>query len=398
MVVKAYEGTALDLYLQANAKRYGLTSARVQGWIGDDVARTYATYHEVLKAAEEPLSYDDLVKRVRKLLAKRHNWVEGRNLGAQSGTQSNDPILNRRPYVLERDELPKFQVDMSYAGGNAIDLCEGGALAQSVYGVKGPLDPKAGDPMFVEGAWALASLEIGEIQRKHDVQFVDTSTGLEAALYVNVHTGEYALSYAGTGTNDFWDVIADATQLEGMSYQHAQALNLALAVDDYLPGESLTFVGHSLGGGEAMLAHHATGRPASVYNPAWITDATLDAFGLERDPALPGVTVNILSGEIVNALQSNSGKIAIGSLLEGMSGLAKTAMDVEGVRGGEGGTIFYDDPTPLTPDDLSLKGRAMLSLERHLIDRLMAAIKAYPHQSRLYKQPPKPVYRGGFVR
>jgi len=300
--------------------------------------------------------------------------------------------------VLERDEIPKFEVATSYAGGNAIDVCEGGALAQSAYLVRGPFDPKAGDPMFVEGAWALCSVEIGAIQQAKGVQFVDPSTGLDAALYVNVYTGDYALAYAGTDANDIMDIIADATQLEGLSIQHAKALKLARAVNDYLKGERLTIVGHSLGGGEAMLAHYATGRPASVYNPAWVTDATLNNLGLDRSAGLSGVTVNILSGEILNALQSRSGRIAIWSILAGMPGVAMTALDVEGVRGGEGGTIFYDDPTPPGWDDPTLKEQVILSVERHGMDRLMEAIKAYPDQSRLYKQPPKPVYRGGFVR
>jgi hypothetical protein len=370
----------------------------VEAMSGLDADNQPETTH--IGAVDDHYRYDGAGERARKLVDKVHVGEQGPYPDAQNSTGPDDPIVKQSDYVLERDELPKFEVQTSYAGGNAIDVCEGGALAESAYHVRGPLDPKAVDPMFVEGAWALCSAEIGEIQRKYHVQFVDTRTGLEAALHVNVNTGEYALSYAGTNDRqgEFKDVIADAAQLYGLSIQHAQALRLAQVVSTYLKGERLTFVGHSLGGGEAMLAHHATGRPASVYNPAWITDATLNTLGVERDTVLSGVTVNILSGEILNALQSNSDAIGIVAGLAGIPLVADMAKAVKGVRGGEGNTIFYTDPTPLKPDDFTLKGMVKLAVERHGMDRVMKAIMAYPDQSRLYKQAPKPVYRGAFVR
>jgi len=316
--------------------------------------------------------------------------------GTQSDTGTDDPILKRSPYIAERDAIPKFQVDTTYIGGNCIDLCEGGALAESVYSVKGTTTEENEAALFVEGAWVLSSLDIGKIQGSYGVQFVDASTGLEAALYVNVNTGDYVLSFAGT--NDFQDVIADVVQLKGFSIQHAQALKLALAVDDYLQGQSLAFVGHSLGGGEALLAHYATGRPASVYNPAWISDATLNNFGIKRDNSLPGLTVNIVSGEIVDALQSSSKLLTPLLMLANSPGLAKTAWGVEGVRAREGSTIFYEDPTPQTARDSNLVGAVTLSVRRHLMSTMMEAIKAHPDQRRLYKQGPTPMYHVRPVR
>ena len=41
-------------------------------------------------------------------------------------------------------------------------------------------------------------------------------------------------------------------------------------------GITLTFVGHSLGGGEAALASMVTGNPAVTYNPAAVSNATIN--------------------------------------------------------------------------------------------------------------------------
>ena len=41
-------------------------------------------------------------------------------------------------------------------------------------------------------------------------------------------------------------------------------------------GLTLTFVGHSLGGGEAALASMVTGNPAITYNPAAVSNTTID--------------------------------------------------------------------------------------------------------------------------
>lgn len=47
----------------------------------------------------------------------------------------------------------------------------------------------------------------------------------------------------------------------------------------------MTFIGHSLGGGEAAAASMATGRLAVTFNPATVSQKTIDNLSLNKDKA-----------------------------------------------------------------------------------------------------------------
>ena len=82
------------------------------------------------------------------------------------------------------------------------------------------------------------------------------------------------------------DALTDITQVFGMNPQYMQALEVAKKLNYVLRNYDLTFVGHSLGGGEAALAAMVTGRYAITYNPAGLSTISmvwLDVMGYSTD-------------------------------------------------------------------------------------------------------------------
>mgnify|MGYP001113910436 CR=1 FL=1 len=52
-----------------------------------------------------------------------------------------------------------------------------------------------------------------------------------------------------------------------------------------MQNKELTFIGHSLGGGEAAAASMATGRLAVTFNPATVSQKTIKKLSLNKDKA-----------------------------------------------------------------------------------------------------------------
>jgi hypothetical protein len=112
---------------------------------------------------------------------------------------------------------------------------EAAEISAHVYG-----DKKNG---ILSGGWMVSAKKI------KDVNFNSSSNGLKSQLYeriitVGEHKGEKEYVYATAGTNDFTDVIHDATQaISGFSTQYAQSVNNAVRINKDL-GENiqLTFV------------------------------------------------------------------------------------------------------------------------------------------------------------
>lgn len=88
--------------------------------------------------------------------------------------------------------------------------------------------------------------------------------------------------YATAGTVTIKDMTHNFTQLDGTSTQYAQSIENAWVLSSRIAavGGSLSFTGHSLGGGEAVCNALATGLPAIVFNPAGVADATKLAHGI----------------------------------------------------------------------------------------------------------------------
>ena len=105
---------------------------------------------------------------------------------------------------------------------------------------------------------------------------MNDETGLNSTLYQRKNRDgktEYAYVFAGTASAT--DAIEDALQLGGLSEQYKHAIDNARILSKELGDAELTFIGHSLGGGEAAAASMATGRAAITFNPAAITFPTI---------------------------------------------------------------------------------------------------------------------------
>jgi hypothetical protein len=99
------------------------------------------------------------------------------------------------------------------------------------------------------------------------------SDGFAASVYVN-GTNEVVISFRGTDSDDLVPFIADwwegniPAALGNYSAQVAQAIARVADVEAQYPGASLSFTGHSLGGGLASLMAVFFDRPAYVFDPA----------------------------------------------------------------------------------------------------------------------------------
>ena len=200
------------------------------------------------------------------------------------GARQHDPILARWDRI---DPLCEKYYNVSpynYCGNNPIILVdpdgkqptyeEALAMAQHVYG-------DVNDDVLI-GGWQHSTFNIG-------LQLSNSENGLNSMIYERIVDGnvtEYA--YVTAGTTDNQDIIQDMKQLFGVSEQYTQSMENAEILSIQLSDRELTYIGHSLGGGEAgvnLLAtahHNPNKRSAITFNSAGVSDATLNNLGLSR--------------------------------------------------------------------------------------------------------------------
>ncbi len=158
------------------------------------------------------------------------------------------------------------------------------------------------------GGWQESALQVP------DVVFTD-DTGLNSKLYERqtVTQKEYIYATAGTDMDDIKDWVANVTQVLGSSNQYENALRNATLISDKVGDAKLTFVGHSLGGGEAAYnALKLPNRRAITFNPAGVSPIgnvkgyygtelnNIDAFITMNDP------LNIMQ-DILDFIPSSDG-------------------------------------------------------------------------------------------
>lgn len=93
-------------------------------------------------------------------------------------------------------------------------------------------------------------------------------TGLKAKLY-DIGSDNAICAFAGTQTLKDWK--NNAGQALGLSAQYDEALEYGKALQKKFPKYSITFVGHSQGGGEAAYCSLHLGAKAITFNPAGLS-------------------------------------------------------------------------------------------------------------------------------
>ncbi len=140
--------------------------------------------------------------------------------------------------------------------------------------------------------------------------------GLQSALFQRTVDGATEYAYVYAGTNSFKDAVEDVAQLAGIAQQYNTAINNAKTLSNELGDSELTFVGHSLGGGEAIASSMATGRAAITFNPAAVSRLTKQFEGLNKTPDVVnyraiGTKIGIgnirIGRDILNNLQEKIG-------------------------------------------------------------------------------------------
>lgn len=100
----------------------------------------------------------------------------------------------------------------------------------------------------------------------------DSETGLQSTLYKRIGSKDYIYAFAGTQNLKDWK--ENGKQIVGSSPQYKKALEYAREIYKNYEFDSLTFVGHSQGGGEAAFCAHVLGGKAITFNPAGMSVIT----------------------------------------------------------------------------------------------------------------------------
>ncbi len=136
-------------------------------------------------------------------------------------------------------------------------------------------------------------------------------TGYFGALYVSREGGNVRYIYANRGTEfqekapinggrDFWASIQQGVPVFGAPKHYNHAIDVARLLHEKLPAGSLTFVGHSLGGGLAAAQSLATGRPAITFNPSGARMGTVRKYGLTPDLRPDQIKSYVAEGDPLN--------------------------------------------------------------------------------------------------
>ena len=154
--------------------------------------------------------------------------------------------------------------------GQEPDDYEAALMAGYVY--KDPKNSHTYLKKLKERHWVLSNFKTSI--RKEYTGFKEN--GLQTVLFEReLADGKKEYAYVYAGTNSFEDAIEDVAQVFGLAPQYSVAIHNARTLSKELGKSELTFVGHSLGGGETIAASKATGRKGIAFNPAtvsWLTE------------------------------------------------------------------------------------------------------------------------------
>lgn len=127
----------------------------------------------------------------------------------------------------------------------------------------------------------------------------DKKTGLKAKLY-DLGNNKAICAFAGTRNGKDW--INNLTQVLGLSKQYDKALEYAKTLQMRFPKYSITFAGHSQGGGEAAYCSLHIGAKAITFNPAGLSLFTI-LKGKSEFSRYGNVHAYVFWNDILNKLQ-----------------------------------------------------------------------------------------------
>ena len=144
---------------------------------------------------------------------------------------------------------------------------EAALMAKHVYGGK--------DATSTQKALAATGWEVSTFKTSIQKNAPWYGNGLNSELYQRKKDdGNYEYAYVFAGTNSLTDAYEDIQQVKGLSSQYSSAIANAKTLAKELGDNELTFIGHSLGGGEAAASSMATGKLAITFNPAGVSFLT----------------------------------------------------------------------------------------------------------------------------
>lgn len=193
--------------------------------------------------------------------------------------------------------------------GNKVTPMEAAYMADNVYATDRSQTSEA-----TIGDWKEQNLNIP------GVRLIDKKSGFKSAIYGRMSDdGKMEYSYVTAGTdmgdvrfagdwaNNFLQALGKDAKQYDLSVKNARLIS------DYFAntGSSLTFVGHSLGGGMASANAMATGHNAITFNAAGLSPVTIDRLKLYEHA---DIQAYVVQGEIVSYSQSAMGLKAEGEL------------------------------------------------------------------------------------
>ena len=189
-------------------------------------------------------------------------------------------------------------------------------MAKHVYGGQ---DAKSTIKDLTDSGWTVSDFKTS-IQ-KNDPWY---GNGLNSELYQRTkEDGTIEYAYVFAGTTSITDAYEDIQQVYGQSAQYTEAIENAKTLVKELGDSELTFIGHSLGGGEAAASGMATGKLAITFNPAGVSALTSRYLRL-------GNADNVYNYITVGKLQNGSSKYVGGDPLNNLQ--SKASLSPPGKR------------------------------------------------------------------
>jgi RHS repeat-associated protein len=205
-----------------------------------------------------------------------------------------DPLASKMPSWSPYSAFYNNPIRFIDPDGQEPTPAEAARMAAHVYG-----DKKSG---ILTGGWQVSSRDFG-------IKLQD-ATGLKSLVYERVVNGKVTeYTYATAGTEANWkDVGTDVKQPLGLSKQYGSAADNAKKLSGELGSTELTYVGQSLGGGEAALNALVTDRKAITFNAAGVSDITKFVEGTWKTPfkSEKNIDAYIMTTDPLNNIQNNT--------------------------------------------------------------------------------------------